>query len=65
MQGLLGDVRRRALTVACCVYRAARLAQAPGARARRFRAMGKVPIEIISRILTMARLSIVVLDLVE
>jgi hypothetical protein len=65
MQGLLGDVRRRALTVACCVSRAARLAQAPGARARRFRAMGKVPIEIISRILTMARLSIVVLDLVE
>jgi hypothetical protein len=65
MQGMLADVRRRALTVACCFYRASRLGQAPGAHARKFRAMGQVPMEIISRILTMAKLSIVELDLVE
>jgi hypothetical protein len=65
MEGMLEEVRRRALALAGCFHRASRLRRGAGRRARKFDAMGLVPIEIITRIATLAKLSIVELDLVK
>jgi hypothetical protein len=65
MLGMLGEMRRRALALAGCFRRAARLARGPTKRARKWQAMGRVPTEIIERIATLARISIVAVDLVE
>jgi hypothetical protein len=64
MEGMLGEVRRRTLALAGCFHRAACLSRAPGAAARKWDAMGRVPVEIVQSIATLARLSIVAVDLV-
>ncbi len=64
MEGMLGEVRRRALALACCFHRATRLSRAPGAAARKWDAMGRVPVEIIQSIATLGRVSIVAVDVV-
>jgi hypothetical protein len=65
MVQMLGDVRRRAQTLAGCFHRATRLSRGLGPHAREWHAMGGVPIELIQRIATMARISIAVVDLIE
>jgi hypothetical protein len=65
MEGMLGEVRRRALALAGCFHRASRLSQTEGAAAEMWLAMGLVPVEIVTRIATLAKLSIVDVDLVE
>ncbi len=65
MEGMLGEVRRRALALAGCFHQAARLARRPGLHARKWAAMGRVPPEIVERIATLARTSIRAVDLVE
>jgi hypothetical protein len=65
MEWMLGEVRRRALALASCFQRATNLSQEPGPHARKWKAMGKVPVEIIHNIATLAKISIVVFDLVE
>jgi hypothetical protein len=63
MQAMLAEVRRRAVALVCCFHRAARLRQAPGGDAE-WGAMGRVPREMVQNIATLARISIVVDDLV-
>jgi hypothetical protein len=65
MRGMLGEVRDRALALAGCFHRAAGLRRAPGVEGRRWKAMGRVPIELIQKIATLARISIVAKDLVQ
>jgi hypothetical protein len=65
MRELLGEVRRRARALAGCFHRAARLSRSPGPAARKWGAMGNVPVVVIERIATLGKLSNVVLDLVE
>ncbi len=65
MEGMLGEVRRRARALAGCFHRATRLSGAPEASARKWDAMGRVPVELVERIATLAKISIVVRDLVE
>ncbi len=59
MAGMLADVRSRALALAGCFHRATRLAQGPGSAARKWVAMGQVPVEIVQQIATLAKISIV------
>jgi hypothetical protein len=63
MQGMLGEVRRRAQAVAWSFHRATSLGQVPGGAP--WAAMGWVPLELVMRIATLARVSLVVNDLVE
>jgi hypothetical protein len=65
MAGMLWEVRCRVLALAGSFHRAARLSRAPGADARKWDAMGRVPVEIIQAIATLARISIVAVDLVQ
>jgi hypothetical protein len=65
MEGMLVEVRRRALALAGCFHRAACLSRAPGAAARKWDAMGHVPVELVQSIATLARLSIVAVELVQ
>jgi hypothetical protein len=65
MEGILGEVRRRALALAGCFHMAARLARGPTKCARRWQGMGRVPTELVERIATLARISIVAVGLVE
>jgi hypothetical protein len=65
MEGMLREVRRRALAVAGCFHRATRLSQGPRPAARKWDAMGRVPVELVQSIATLARLSIVAVELVE
>jgi hypothetical protein len=65
MHGMLGEVRGRALALAGCFRKASRPGRGPTKRARKWQAMGRVPTEIVERIATLARISIVALDLVE
>jgi hypothetical protein len=64
MEGMLGEVRDRALALAGCFRVAARLGREPGQHARTWAAMGQVPLEIIQDIATLAKISIVVRKLV-
>ncbi len=59
MQGMLRNVRSRALALAGCFHRAAGIRGVPGPIDRLWDAMGQVPIEIIQSIATLARISIV------
>jgi hypothetical protein len=65
MKRMLRKVRRRALALACCFHRAARLSRGHGAAARKWDSMGRVPVELVQNIATLARVSIVVHELVE
>jgi hypothetical protein len=65
MQGMLGEVRRRALALAGCFCKASRLARGPTGRAWKWKAMAQVPVEIVERIATLAKISIVAVDFVE
>jgi hypothetical protein len=65
MEGMLGEVRARAQALAGCFNRAARLSREPGPAAASWAAMGKVPIEVIQEIATIAKLSIVACDWVQ
>jgi hypothetical protein len=65
MVRMLGDVRGRVQTLAGCFHRATRLRRGPGPDARKWDAIGGVPIDIIQRSATMARISIAVVDLIE
>jgi hypothetical protein len=65
MEGMLGEVRGRALALAGCFHWASRLRRGEGPCARKFDAMGLVPVELIPRIATLAKMSFVELDLVE
>jgi hypothetical protein len=64
MRRMVGKVRARALALAGCFHRATRLSRAPGG-ARKWGAMARVPVEVIQGIATLARISIVAVDLVE
>jgi hypothetical protein len=64
MEGMLGEVRRRALALAGCFHRAARLSQGPAAHVRTWKAMGQVPVELVQSIATLARVSIFAQELV-
>ncbi len=64
MEMRLWVVRLRALALAGCFHRAARLGRGPGPHARKWVAMGQVPPEIVERIATLARISIRAVDLV-
>lgn len=65
MEGMLAEVRRRALALAGCFHRAAHLSRGRGRSASKWRAMGQVPVEIVMCIATLARISIAVVDLVD
>jgi hypothetical protein len=65
MRKMLREVRGRALALAGCFHRSLALSRAPGVRACKWKAMGQVPVEIVERIATLAKLSIAVRDLVE
>jgi hypothetical protein len=66
MKGMLEEVHRRALSLACCFHGAARLARAPRAAARRrWGAMERLPVEIIHSIATMAAISVVAVEYVK
>jgi hypothetical protein len=65
MEGMLGKVRRRALALAGCFYRASRLSQGTEGGSHEWDAMGRLPIEVIERIATLGKISIVAGDLVE
>jgi hypothetical protein len=64
MQRMLWEVRRRALALAGCFHRAARLSRGPGPDSRKWDAMGRVPPEIIQQIATLGKISIVARDFV-
>ncbi len=64
MEGMLGEVRGRALALAGCFRVAARLSREPGPHARKWAAMCQVPLEIIQDISNLAKISIVVRKLV-
>jgi hypothetical protein len=59
MNGLLRDVRSRALALAGCFHRAAAIRKVPGPIDREVDAMGQVPTDLIKSIATLARISIV------
>ncbi len=63
MKLMLADVRRRAVALALCFHRAARLWETPEAPAY-WGAMGRVPLEVVQNIATLARISISAVDLV-
>jgi hypothetical protein len=63
--GMLGQVQGRALALAGCFHRAARLSRMRSPGARKWEAMGRVPVEIIQGIATLAKISIVAVDLVQ
>jgi hypothetical protein len=65
MRKMVREVRRRALALAGCFHRAVALSRAPGVGARKWKAMGQVPMEILERIATLAKVSIAVHELVE
>lgn len=65
MQWMLGNVRRRALALAGCFHRATRFSRKLDASAHEWNSMGKVPIDVVMRIATLARISISARDLVE
>jgi hypothetical protein len=65
MQRMLGEVRRRPLALAGCFHRATRLSRMRSPCARKWDGMGRVPTDIVRRIATMARISIVEIDLVK
>jgi hypothetical protein len=50
MQGMLKNVRRRALALAGCFHRAARLSRGRAWRSHKWAAMARVPPEIIQQI---------------
>jgi hypothetical protein len=58
MKSTLREVQGRALALACCFDRAGRLG-------REWKAMGKVPRELVEHIATLARISIAAVDLVK
>lgn len=64
MTEMVTEVRARALALAGCFYKADHLSQEEGAAAKAWEAMGRVPPDIIMSIATLAKLSIVVRDLV-
>jgi hypothetical protein len=64
MKGMLREVQRRALALSCCFNRAARLGRRRGKAGREWKAMGKVPREIVDCIATLAKISIAATDLV-
>jgi hypothetical protein len=64
MHGMLGEVRGRALALAGSFHVAARHSREPGAHARKWAAMGRVPVELVQNIATLAKISIVVRELV-
>jgi hypothetical protein len=65
MEAMLGEVRRRALALAACFHRASQRRQPRGVRHRKRDAMGRVPVELIQNIATLAKISIVARELVE
>jgi hypothetical protein len=65
MGDTLREVRRRALSLAFCFNKATRLSRGPGKSALRWTAMGKVPVELVECIATLARISIIAEDLTK
>lgn len=65
MTQMLADVRRRALALLCCFHRAHALSREPGPQARRWAPMGHTPVEVVERIATLARMSIIVDELID
>jgi hypothetical protein len=65
MEGMLAEVQRRAQALAGCFRKASRIDHGPTRLARKWKAMGQVPTEVIERIATLAKISIVAVALVE
>lgn len=65
MVSMLTDIRGRALALAGCFDRGTRLWRAGAQEPAHLLAMGQVPREVIHKIATLARLSIIVNDLID
>ncbi len=61
----VGEARRRAQAFAECFYKAQKLSQQPGVGALRYKSMAGVPVEIMGRIATLAKISIYDKDFLE
>jgi hypothetical protein len=64
MQGMLGEVQRRALAFVGSFHMASRLSRAPGAGAPEWEAMARMPVDVLKSIATLAKLSIAAVELV-
>jgi hypothetical protein len=65
MEGMLGEVRRRVQALAGCFHMASRLSQGPEAAAVDWEVMGRLPVELVQSIATLAGLSLAATELVK